>query len=229
MNAKRSSKFNLTRYVLLIPAVVVLLLIFSFSKTGIAKSKIIYKNIVSSSALKLLKEPSHEFAVMPKKPTVAHLFITKAKKHVAIDSTTPLSQKKDTVKWKIAYRINIVKEPVTDTTNERIRVKFASAKKDTAIALAYFTKLKEVAIKPKIRVVDIALTPPRNYTDFTGKLILVNGKEATEDEIKKLSVSDIKSITPFDVDEQSPAGSYYKKLYGEKAKNGVIGITLKNR
>ena len=39
MNAKRSSKFKLTRYAFLVPAVVVLLLIFSISKVALAKKK----------------------------------------------------------------------------------------------------------------------------------------------------------------------------------------------
>jgi bla regulator protein blaR1 len=37
MNAKRSSKFNLTRYALLVPAVVALLLVFSISKAALTK------------------------------------------------------------------------------------------------------------------------------------------------------------------------------------------------
>lgn len=37
MNAKRSSKFNLTRYAFLVPAVVVLLLVFSISKAALVK------------------------------------------------------------------------------------------------------------------------------------------------------------------------------------------------
>jgi bla regulator protein BlaR1 len=46
MNAKRSSKFNLTRYAFLVPAVIILLLVFSVSKAAlIKKGKVAYKAI----------------------------------------------------------------------------------------------------------------------------------------------------------------------------------------
>lgn len=49
MNAKRSSKFNLTRYAVLVPIVIVLLLVFSFSKAALLKkSKSAYKPVVNS-------------------------------------------------------------------------------------------------------------------------------------------------------------------------------------
>jgi hypothetical protein len=74
---------------------------------------------------------------------------------------------------------------------------------------------------------EVVLSPPRNYTDFTGKLILINGKEVTEDEIKKLSVANIESIIPFNSSDYTGSGETYKTKYGDKAKSGVIWITLK--
>ncbi|MDB5089888.1 MAG: hypothetical protein JWR09_3882 [Mucilaginibacter sp.] len=63
MNAKRSSKFNLTRYAFLVPAVVALLLVFSISKAALVKkstpaikvfsaltNKLIYKENVKTTA-----------------------------------------------------------------------------------------------------------------------------------------------------------------------------------
>jgi bla regulator protein BlaR1 len=49
MNAKRSSKLNLTRYALLVPAVLLCLLIFSFSKAELVKKT----NALTSSAAKI--------------------------------------------------------------------------------------------------------------------------------------------------------------------------------
>ena len=49
MNAKRSSAFNLTRYALLVPAVVTALLVFSISKTALAtKSSYAYKRLATT-------------------------------------------------------------------------------------------------------------------------------------------------------------------------------------
>jgi bla regulator protein BlaR1 len=49
MNAKRSSGYNLTRYVFLVPAVVALLLVFSFSKAEVAKKSLhTFKSIAAA-------------------------------------------------------------------------------------------------------------------------------------------------------------------------------------
>jgi len=69
MNAKRSSKFNITRYVFLVPAVVTLLLVFSISKAALVKkSSIAYKVpvvkingnpiLINKSMVTLVKEDS---------------------------------------------------------------------------------------------------------------------------------------------------------------------------
>ena len=57
MNAKRSSKLNLTRYVIVLPAVITLLLIFSFSENSIAKkSRNMFKDMaISVSTLNPVK------------------------------------------------------------------------------------------------------------------------------------------------------------------------------
>lgn len=61
MNAKRSSKFNLTRYAVVVPLVVVCLLSFSFSRAEfVKKSKLMYKEIAASAnkveIIKLVKK-----------------------------------------------------------------------------------------------------------------------------------------------------------------------------
>jgi len=53
MNAKRSSRLNLARYMFLLPAVVVLLLVFSFSNKAIAKKAINRINYVFNSVVRL--------------------------------------------------------------------------------------------------------------------------------------------------------------------------------
>ncbi len=77
------------------------------------------------------------------------------------------------------------------------------------------------------KMMEVVLTPPPNYTDFTGKLLLINGKEVPEDTIKKLPVSAIRSITPFNGTDDTGSGGSFNKIYGEKAKNGVIWIVVK--
>jgi len=56
MNAKKSSGYNLTRYVFLVPAVVALLLVFSFSKAEVAKTSLsTFKSIATAvSNIKLI-------------------------------------------------------------------------------------------------------------------------------------------------------------------------------
>lgn len=51
MNAKRSSKFNLTRYAFLVPAVIVLLLVFSISKAALVKKNAALFKIETSKIL----------------------------------------------------------------------------------------------------------------------------------------------------------------------------------
>ena len=65
MNAKRSSKFNLTRYAVLVPLVLVCLLSFSFSRAELVKkSTLVYKEIAASAnkvdIIKLVKKNAAE-------------------------------------------------------------------------------------------------------------------------------------------------------------------------
>jgi hypothetical protein len=130
----------------------------------------------------------------------------------------------DTPKWNIQYTSKL---SMNDTT-KKITYTFTADKakvkpNDTTKKTIYTFTVN----KPKVKPIDVTLIPPPNYTDFTGKLILINGKEVTEDEMKKLSVANIESVIPYSgSDDTGTEGSYIKK-YGEKAKNGVIWITLK--
>ena len=59
-----------------------------------------------------------------------------------------------------------------------------------------------------------------NHPDSTVKLIYVDGKLITEEELKKMDPKDIESMSVFKGDDAI-------KKYGEKGKNGVIEIALK--
>lgn len=56
--------------------------------------------------------------------------------------------------------------------------------------------------------------------DFSNKLIIVDGKEATEKQLKKIALSDIKSM-------QNLQGRQAIAKYGEKAKGGVLVVVTK--
>jgi hypothetical protein len=64
MNAKRSSKANLTRYAFLVPAVVALLLVFSISKAALVKNNSTYKTLAAvvnklhNNKVAILSKPS---------------------------------------------------------------------------------------------------------------------------------------------------------------------------
>jgi bla regulator protein BlaR1 len=59
-----------------------------------------------------------------------------------------------------------------------------------------------------------------NINHLSTKMVMIDGKEVTEREMKKLSVADIESINV-------ESGDDVLKKYGEKAKNGVLFITTK--
>jgi len=56
MNAKRSSKFNLTRYAFLVPAVIVLLLVFSISKAALIKKGTVAYKAIANTVKKIEKD-----------------------------------------------------------------------------------------------------------------------------------------------------------------------------
>jgi len=69
----------------------------------------------------------------------------------------------------------------------------------------------------------VMLTKKMNETtinDFSNKLIFIDGKEASEKDLKKLPASDIRGIN-------TRVGNEVREKYGDKAKNGVVFITTK--
>jgi uncharacterized membrane protein len=59
-----------------------------------------------------------------------------------------------------------------------------------------------------------------NIEHLSEKMIMIDGKEATERDLKKLSAADIESMSVKSGDEMT-------KKYGSKAKNGVVFIETK--
>jgi len=61
-----------------------------------------------------------------------------------------------------------------------------------------------------------------NISHLSSKLIMINGKEASEHDLKKLSAADIESMSV-------RSGEEVVKQYGEKAKDGVLFIETKKK
>lgn len=59
-----------------------------------------------------------------------------------------------------------------------------------------------------------------NIEHLSAKMIMIDGKEATEKDLKKLSAAEIESMSV-------KSGDEITKKYGDKAKNGVVFITTK--
>ena len=96
MNAKRSSKINLTRYAFLVPAVITLLLVFSISKADFAKPI----RVKLANAVKPLQ---NIIAVTALPNPVGKISFPKPKKMSRPAAKTMLVVKPDTNKWKVRF------------------------------------------------------------------------------------------------------------------------------
>jgi bla regulator protein BlaR1 len=96
MNAKRSSKINLTRYAFLVPAVITLLLIFSISKADFAKPI----RVKLADAVKPLQ---NIVAVTALPNPAGKISFPKPKKLSHQPTKTVLVAKPDTNKWKVRF------------------------------------------------------------------------------------------------------------------------------
>jgi len=76
-------------------------------------------------------------------------------------------------------------------------------------------KLKEITVAGFFRS-----NREAHIENLSTKLIFIDGKEATERDLKKLSAADIKSMS-------TKSGEEVTKQYGDKAKEGVLFITTK--
>ena len=107
MNAKRSSKLNLTRYAFLVPAVITLLLVFSISKADFAKP--IRVKLVDAAAPLAKIISSNVYEKLPAKPVA----VAKPKK-VSRKAAKPLpvAQKPDTIKKALVINKNMNNDSV---------------------------------------------------------------------------------------------------------------------
>jgi hypothetical protein len=97
-------------------------------------------------------------------------------------------------------------------------VNFRTSDSLTSVA---FTSVNKYNYTP--RTVTVYGTPSidENSVNYlSDKLILIDGKEASKEDMKKLRVADIKSIS---INNSAKA----TEKYGDKAKNGVVSITTK--
>jgi bla regulator protein BlaR1 len=112
---------------------------------------------------------------------------------------------------------------VTDTSKKTIHFTYHDDK-DTSKTKVYASEIKFSYSTDNNsngqKITAVTLSPPSSYTNFDGKLIMIDGKEASAKEMKKLSASDIESVK---VDQTKEL----EVKYGDKAKNGVIYITTK--
>ncbi|TSJ39524.1 M56 family metallopeptidase [Mucilaginibacter corticis] len=126
---------------------------------------------------------------------------------------------KDSIKTNVVYTVRTDDDSDSDS-------KTGTKVYKSNINYTYSTDDKNDAAKQK--TIDVVLSPPPGQTDFNNKLILINGKEADARKLKKLSASDIETVTPCKGQDEDPSdGITYIKKYGDKAKNGVTWITTK--
>jgi bla regulator protein BlaR1 len=82
---------------------------------------------------------------------------------------------------------------------------------------------KTFLYSPKAIIVnDRGFNRETNIDHLSSKIIIVDGKEATESDMKKLSAADIENMS-------IKSGDDITKKYGSKAKNGVVFITTKKK
>jgi len=167
MNAKRSSNVNLTRYAFLVPAVVVLLLIFSFSKAGLVKNgKVAYKTIVASvSNLTLPTTANHERGAAYKKITDTD----KKSLTFSFKQGTDIDTKSFANNYKFFPKTDTNRKTITLTTT-RERIISDTGKNSYGIII---TKGLTKSIKNGVR----------DSVTYT-----INGKNATRAEFEKVAV-----------------------------------------
>lgn len=142
MNAKRSSKVNLTRYAFLLPALVVCLFAFSVSKAQLVKKgKVVYKTIASTvNNLKPAATATEPAVVKAKKTTGAINVIdtTKKFKQVIITDIRDAGNGTDTSKKNLTFKIVRTNDSVSWYINGKkaSKAEFESLKPDRIESLS---------------------------------------------------------------------------------------------
>lgn len=95
--------------------------------------------------------------------------------------------------------------------------------KDLAPAIVYGMPGRSFAYSPKALTMNkFRFNNETNISHLSSKLIMINGKEASEHDLKKLSAADIESMSV-------KSGEEVIKEYGDKAKDGVLFIETKKK
>jgi bla regulator protein BlaR1 len=278
MNAKRSSNLNLTRYAVLVPMVIVLLMVFSFSKAELIKrnrnqlthliTATIADNFDTTGKTKTTKRTSKPVKIRSTKATkvktddIHYVAVSGIKLPIGVPSESFLREigNGDTT----VKNVFIYKGDNQDTVSYTIdgkkvdRAEFLKSApknfdKDIESSAAAGGQMSSTWVNGKTQVVvkeplnisfrkvgDSVITVVNsNFTYRTdqpteavrkadiaqstaiaNRFTVIDGKVATDREIKKLSVADVESINVKN-------GKEMTGRYGDKAKNGVIFITTK--
>lgn len=106
---------------------------------------------------------------------------------------------------------------------EAITLTYQSPKVALSATNFYVSPKRRFGYKPKaITLNRPGLDNETNISHLSSKLIMINGKEASERDLKKLSAADIESMSV-------RSGEEVVKQYGEKAKDGVLFIETKKK
>jgi bla regulator protein BlaR1 len=129
MNAKRSSKLNLTRYAFVVPAVMALLLVFSISKADFAKPvRITLANAVQPLA-RIININPDEVVKQDAKVAKAPKLAPKVKS--AKTAVSPAANVQPTLSPITAIAISPL--PTKNDTNKKIKIYLRSPKKDSVV------------------------------------------------------------------------------------------------
>jgi len=98
------------------------------------------------------------------------------------------------------------------------------SKAESERAMVYAVPGRGLAYSPRAAVTinGLNFNSETSISHLSGKLIMINGKEASERDLKKLSAADIESMSV-------RSGEEVTKQYGDKAKDGVLFIETKKR
>lgn len=109
---------------------------------------------------------------------------------------------------------------VTTAPKATIVLKQDYADEQPVIAFDTLQKVYAYKAASKIKPYKLTLVAEPRISDVSDKLIIIDGKQATEKDLKALRITNIKSMT-------EKTDHTTKEKYGDKAKNGVLFITTK--
>lgn len=209
MNKKQSSKMQLGKYLLILPAVIVGSLIFGVSDArDNPKSQPMVMEVVRLDVQDTLKQKNPKENLHPggnnngAKPFIDNIHKTYPPAiQVAPVTETPPADSQDTVKKEPLYIINGEKQTPENPRNYRPEeIASVNVLKDKAAIAAYGEDGKN-------GVIEITTKP----------LVLIDGRIVPYEDMDKLDPAKIKSLNVGKGEAQS--------IYGSRAKNGVIEIT----